>query len=446
MRLGDGVIPSIAVLLLIGNAAFAQDGVLTGKAAFGDWQADKPGVKRLITERDLEAPDTASSASNAPGGVDRPKDAKPLVPEGFATTVVAEGIPMPRVLRFAPNGDLYIADSSSGEVLVIAADDLAKGSATPKVWANSLDQPYGLAFYPADDPKWLYVAETGRVVRFAWSATDGMAKADPEVIVPELPTGGHWTRDIAFSPDGTVLYVAVGSNSNIAQQIGRAPGGGVEAWAKAQPLGAAWGNEERRAQVLAFSPDGKGERSFATGLRNCAGLTVQPQTGSLWCVVNERDGLGDNVPYDYATSVTEGRFYGWPWFYIGDHPDPRWTAEPRADLKGQVTVPDVMFQAHSAPLGITFFEGDSFGPKYKGDAFVALHGSWNRGSRTGYKVVKLEIDESGRATGVYEDFATGFVSDAANVWGRPVGLAEGPDGALYLSEDGSGTIWRIARQ
>lgn len=437
---------SVAAALLVSLPVLAQDQLLTGAAAFGDWRADKPGVKRLITERDLEAPDMASSASNAPGGVDRPADAKPVVPTGFTATLIAAGIPQPRVLRFAPNGDLYVADSSSGEVLVIAAADLSKGRATPKVYAGGLDQPYGLAFYPADVPKWLYVAETGRVVRFAWNAADGMAKADPEIIVPELPTGGHWTRDIAFSPDGSTLYVAVGSQSNFGERIGDVPSGGLDAWVASQPVGAAWNQEERRAAVLAFDPEGRNERIFATGLRNCAGLTVQPQTGSLWCVVNERDGLGDNIPYDYATSVGEGRFYGWPWFYIGDHPDPRWTSQPRADLKGKVTVPDVMFQAHSAPLGIAFYSGDAFGAEYKSDAFVALHGSWNRGSRTGYKLVRLDIDASGRATGVYEDFATGFVADDASVWGRPVGITEGPDGALYLSEDGSGTIWRISKQ
>jgi glucose/arabinose dehydrogenase len=437
---------TLAAALLIGMPAQAQESPLTGQAAFGDWRADQLGVKRLITADDLEAPDMANSASNAPGGVDRPANAAPVVPKGFAATLVAEGIPQPRVLRFAPNGDLYIADSASGEVVFIPAGDLAAGTSTPKVYASSLDAPYGLAFYPASDPKWLYVAETGRVVRFAWNATDGMATSEPEVIVPNLPTGGHWTRDIAFSPDGKVMYVAVGSDSNVARQIGSAPNGGLDAWIGAQPLGAAWNQEERRAVVLAFDPDGKNERVFATGLRNCAGMTVQPQTGALWCVVNERDGMGDNVPYDYATSVGEGRFYGWPWYYIGDNPDPRWASQPRDDLKGKVTVPDVLFQAHSAPLGITFHSGKALGADYAGDAFVTLRGSWNRGSRTGYKLVRLDIDASGRATGIYEDFAIGFVIDDERVWGRPVGITEGMDGALYMSEDGSGTIWRIARE
>jgi len=174
-------------------------------------------------------------------------------------------------------------------------------------------------------------------------------------------------------------------------------------------------------------------------------MTVQPQTGDLWCVVNERDELGDNVPFDYATSVKEGAFYGWPWFYIGDHLDPRWAETPRDDLKGHVTVPDVLFQAHSAPLNIAFYQSDAWGPDYQGDAFVTMHGSWNRGSLTGYKVVKLDFDAAGKATSEYEDFVTGFVNEAQEVWGRPVGVAVSPQGDLFVSEDGSGTIWKISR-
>ena len=170
-------------------------------------------------------------------------------------------------------------------------------------------------------------------------------------------------------------------------------------------------------------------------------MPVQPETGTLWCAVNERDGLGDNVPFDYATSVKEGAFYGWPWYYIGDHEDPR-HANGRRDLAGHVTVPDVLFQAHSAPLGISFYEGSQFPADYKGDAFVALHGSWNRGVRTGYKVVRL-IFEDGKPTGEYEDFMTGFVVSDEQVWGRPVGVATARDGSLIVSEDGSGTLWRV---
>jgi glucose/arabinose dehydrogenase len=260
-------------------------------------------------------------------------------------------------------------------------------------------------------------------------------------MVKRLPGGGHWTRDLAFSPDGKTLYVSVGSASNVAEGIGQQPAGGIEAWADQQPLGTLWGNEEKRAAVLAFDPDGGNERISATGLRNCSGMTVQPATGALWCAVNERDGLGDNVPFDYATSVKEGAFYGWPWYYIGGHEDPR-HANARPDLASHVTVPDVLFQAHSAPLGISFYEGSQFPADFRGDAFVTLHGSWNRGVRTGYKVVRLIFDD-GKPTGEYEDFMTGFVVSDEEVWGRPVGVAAARDGSLIVSEDGSGTLWRV---
>jgi glucose/arabinose dehydrogenase len=221
----------------------------------------------------------------------------------------------------------------------------------------------------------------------------------------------------------------------------KAPNGGMEAWTRSMPSGAAWGEEDGRADVLAFGPDGKNGRILATGLRNCSGMTVQPATGALWCVVNERDGLGDNVPFEYATSVKDGAFYGWPWYYIGANEDPRHKGA-RPDLAGSVTVPDVLMQAHSAPLNITFYDGGNFPAEYKGDAFVALHGSWNRGVRTGYKVVRLRFSD-GKPTGEYQDFITGFVLSDDAVWGRPVGVAVAKDGALIVTEDGNGTIWRI---
>ena len=182
-------------------------------------------------------------------------------------------------------------------------------------------------------------------------------------------------------------------------------------------------------------------RVFATGLRNCSGLTVQPSSGALWCAVNERDVLGDDLPPDYATRVREGQFYGWPWYYIGAHEDPRRKGE-RPDLAGKIALPDVLIQPHSAPLGITFYEGGQFPAAYKGDAFVALHGSWNRAKRTGYKVARL-LFKNGEPTGEYEDFLTGFVVDDADVWGRPVDVAVAHDGALLVTDDGGGVIWRV---
>jgi glucose/arabinose dehydrogenase len=245
-----------------------------------------------------------------------------------------------------------------------------------------------------------------------------------------------------FSADGKTMYLSVGSGSNIAEDMTKAPPGGLAAWAKSHPLGEAWGGEEARAAVWSFTPEGKDKKVVATGLRNCAGMTLQPATSQLWCVVNERDELGDNVPFEYATHITPGAWYGWPWYYLGNHEDPRHAGE-RPDLAGQATVPDVLMQAHSAPLNITFYESDMFPASFRGDAFVAMHGSWNRGTRTGYKVVLLKFKD-GKPTGEYEDFMTGFVLSDSAVWGRPVGVAVAKDGSLFVSEDGSGTIWRVS--
>jgi glucose/arabinose dehydrogenase len=304
-----------------------------------------------------------------------------------------------------------------------------------------------VAFYPAEAPEWIYIAESDGLQRYPYKPGDLEVSGKGEPIITGIDPNHHWTRDVVFSPDGKTLYYSVGSGSNVGDgTMEKTPKGGLDAWIAGHPLGVAWGEEERRAAVLATDPDGKNERYFATGLRNCAGMTMQPATGKPWCVVNERDALGDNIPFDYATSVTEGAFYGWPWFYIGDHPDPRWSDTPRDDLKGKVTVPDVLFQAHSAPLNIAFETGDGLGPEAKGDAFVALHGSWNRGTRTGYKIVQLEFDKDGKAAGTYTDFVTGFVLSDDDVWGRPVGVAFDPAGNLYFSEDGSGSIWKVSKQ
>lgn len=420
---------------------------LIGKDAFVSWQDAKPGIRYLIKPGDLPPPFATEAASNAPGVVPMPKDAKPTVAEGFTVEMVADGFDQPRVIRTAPNGDLFVADSSANTINVLR---MAKDSAKPtekSVFAADLNQPYGIAFYPlGPNPGWVYVANADSIVRFPYKAGDLKASAKAEQVVGGIPANHHWTRDIVFSSDGKTLYLSVGSGSNIAEEVTDKPGNGIDAFMKAHALGEMWGEEQGRAAVIAFDPDGKNRRVVATGIRNCSGMTLQPVTNALWCVTNERDGLGDNLVPDYATTVKDGAFYGWPWYYIGSNEDPRDPLKgQRPDLKDQVTIPDVLFQAHSAPLNITFYEGDMFPADYKGNAFVALHGSWNRGARTGYKVVRL-IFKDGKPTGEYEDFMTGFVVSADEVWGRPVGVTVAQDGSLFVTEDGSGTIWRVSHQ
>ena len=318
------------------------------------------------------------------------------------------------------------------------------------MFAEGLDRPFGIAFYPlGPEPRWVYVAENNRVLRFAYHPGAVKAAGPPQVVVDKLvdSRGGHSTRDLAFSPDGRTLFVSVGSGSNIAEGLPAKTPAEIATWQASHALGAAWGRETDRADVLVFDPDGKNRRVFATGLRNCVTLTVEPKGGNLWCVVNERDGMGDNLPPDYATSVRPGGYYGWPWYYIGNHPDDR-VKPARPDLAGKDVVPDVLFQPHSAPLGMTFYEASAAAPAafpaaYRGDAFVTLHGSWNRKLRTGYKLVRLKM-RAGVPTGEYEDFMTGFVIDDRSVWGRPVGVAEARDGALLVTDDGGGVIWRVA--
>jgi glucose/arabinose dehydrogenase len=400
-------------------------------------------VRRLLSAGDMPPASPEQSARKFPDPVAMPEGAAPLVPEGFRAHLVASGLENPRALRVAPNGDLFVANSKAGEVLALRlAPD---GSVTAReVFADGLNRPYGIAFHPpGPDPEWVYVANSNGVVRFKYDEGAMVANGAPEDVIRGIPGSGHWTRDIAFSEDGKRLYLSVGSASNVALGKDDAPSGegGLEDWKRSQPLGAPWGGEEGRAQVRSFTPEGQDGKTFATGLRNCAGLAMRPRTDELWCVVNERDGLGDNTPFEYATEVKEGGFYGWPWFYIGGHEDPR-LAGARPDLKDEVTVPDVLMQAHSAPLGIAFYDKDAFPEDYRGAAFVTMHGSWNRSEPTGYKVVRL-IFENGKPTGAYEDFMTGFVTGNNRVWGRPVGVAVAKDGALLVSEDGNGTIWRV---
>ena len=419
--------------------------LLTGNDAFGDWRSDAPGVRRLIRAVDLPPPFNTPTTGNSPRVVERPTDRKPVAPPGFRVDLFTTSLENPRVLRVAPNGDVFVAETAAGRIKVLRAPDGASRAERVATFADGLDEPFGIAFYPpGPDPKFVYVAETNRVLRFAYRAGDLSATGAAEIVVPQLAgsTGGHSTRDLAFSADASRLYVSVGSASNVAEELPSWSATSVAAWDAAHGLGAAWGAEENRADVLSFTPEGTDRHVFATGLRNCVGLAIHPGTGDLWCSTNERDGLGDNLVPDYLTRVHAGAYYGWPWYYVGDHEEPRLKGH-RPDLKGRMTDPDVLLQPHSASLGMTFYTGTAFPTTYAGDAFAAEHGSWNRSKRTGYKVVRVRLKD-GVPTGEYDDFLTGFVIDDRSVWGRPVGIAVAHDGALLVSEDGNDTVWRIA--
>ena len=414
--------------------------LLEGKAAFGDWHADSPGTRRLIRPQDVPAPDSAQSVRNTVTNVHRTDAQKPIVPNGFEVNEFASGLEHPRLIRVAPNGDVFAAESAAGSIRVLRPNGARSEQAS--VFASGLFGPFGITFYPpGPNPEWVYVGDTDSVVRFPYRNGDLTARGPSETIVPRLPVGGHRTRDVVFSPNGQTMYVSVGSGSNVAEDMEKLSGAALQDWQSSHPLGATWGRETDRADVLAFDPQGKHVGVFATGIRNCVGMAIDPSNGTLWCSTNERDGLGNNLPPDYITRVREGAFYGWPWYYIGANEDPRHKDE-RPDLKDKVTVPDVLIQAHSASLEMTFYEATQFPADYRGNIFAAEHGSWNRANRTGYKVIRV-IVKDGVPTGEYDDFATGFVVNDAEVWGRPVGVAVDKDGALLVSEDASGTVWRI---
>ncbi len=422
--------------------AQAVPALLEGPSAFGDWRADAPGVRRRISAADLPPPHATASVGNPTRIVPKPRAARLHVPPGFHVDLFATGLEGPRAVMVAPNGDIFISEAQAGRIAVLRAGDGAPKAERAEVFSHGLNAPFGLALYPSGpDPRWLYVAETNRVVRLAYRNGDLRAREAPQIVVPELARGGHWTRGIAFSNDGQQMFVSVGSESNDAESLSRRDRPEIAAWEAAHGLGAAWGSETGRANVLVFDPDGRSSRTYASGLRNCVGLAVDPTNGDVWCSTNERDGLGDDLVPDYVTRVRDGGFYGWPWYYIGDHEDPAHRGE-RPDLRGKVTVPDVLVQAHSAALQLAFYNATQFPMSYRGGALVAAHGSWNRARRTGYKIIR-NIMENGAPTGEYEDFMTGFVVDDSSVWGRPVGIAIAHDGSLLVTEDGNGTVWRV---
>ena len=447
---------------------------LTGQAAFTDWSQQQPGVRHKITLADLPEPNPAESVDNGPKVVPRPANAWPIAPAGFKVTLYAGGdsAPMqradnvehmtrsqgtftePRLIRTAPNGDLFLADSGAGTLVVLRGIGPDGKAATIEKFATGLDHPFGIAFYPAAAPKWVYVGNATTIQRFPYHVGDLHATGPAETIVPDIPGyaqlrgGGHWTRDVVFTKDGQHMLVSVGSGSNVDD-------------ADTHP------REFHRADVLEYTPDGKFVEVYAHGLRNCVGEAINPITGQLWCSVNERDNLGNHLVPDYVTSVPEGGFFGWPWYYMGGHQDPRLphpcangtgpnlqaaalTSEQardckRVDMSSKVITPDVLVQPHMASLEMLFYPTGKtqFPASYAGDAFAAEHGSWNRKNRAGYEVIHIPM-HNGHATGEYEDFLTGFVTPEGQVWGRPVGVAVGNDGSLFVTDDGTRSVWHVS--
>lgn len=399
-------------------------------APFSDYRTQAPGRRHFITPADLPKPFVTPSASNGPRLVPRPEGAWPKVPPGFRVDLYATGLGNPRLIRTAPNGDAFVAESGPGRIKVLRGFAQGGGAETVEVFATGLRQPFGIAFYPPGrNPAWVYVANTDSVVRFPYRNGDLKARGPAEIVTPEIPGGGrlqgggHWTRDLAFSRDGKRMFVSVGSRSNVDDTDGNQA-------------------EFHRADILVATPEGGDLKVFASGIRNAVGIAVNPETGELWASVNERDGLGDNLPPDYITHVEEGGFYGWPWYYTGGNQDPR-HAGKHPELKAKVLVPDVLIQPHNASLEMTFYTGAQFPKEWRGDIFASEHGSWNRAVRTGYEVIRVPVKQ-GRATGGYEDFMTGFVTPEGDVWGRPVGVAVAGDGSLLVTDDGSNSIWRVS--
>jgi glucose/arabinose dehydrogenase len=370
---------------------------------------EQPGTFFHVKPADLPKPFATPGVENSSKTIPRPPGAMPLVPKGFQVSVFASGLKHPRFMELAPNGDVFLSEPDAGKVTLLHG-----GKAYD--FATGLDKPHGLAFHDGA----LYVADLIAVWKFTYA--DGALKAGARTRITKDgfgPLGGHFSRDIAFDREGS-LYVAIGSMSNI--------------------------DEEKPPRATVQKVDAQGHLStFVSGTRNPVGLVLKPGTDDLYISVNERDGYGDALVPDYFSQARQGDFFGWPYAYSGPHADPTFGAK-RPDLVAKTRQGDVLFESHSAPLGIAFYDGAQFPPDYKGDAFVALHGSWNSGKPTGYKVVRVHF-AGGRPDGGYQDFMTGFwdgSSSPAKVWGRPVGLLVMKDGSLLVSDDTGKTVWRVA--
>ena len=395
--------------------------IQTGASAFTDYTRQSPGVCRTLTPADMPAPNLPSSVTNNSTLVPRANNQLPQVPAGFTVQLYATGLNNPRLLATAPNGDIFVAQPGANSVVVLRGAGSNGMAQTTTTFASGLNAPFGIVFYPAgDSPQYVYIANVDSVVRFPYQNGDTTARGAAQVIVPSLPGGGHGTRTLSFTADNRLL-VSVGSANNLTNTDTDK-------------------SETNRADVLAFTPEGTFLKIYASGLRNAVGLSVD-STGIAWVSVNERDGLGDNLPPDYVTHLVEDGFYGWPWYYIGANPDPRLPLN-HPELAQKTIVPDTLLQPHFAPLQIAFYTGTQFPAIYNGDVFVASHGSWNKSVRGGYELLRVLL-QNGKATEVYEDFMTGFVNTDGTVWGRPVGVTMGTDGSLFVSDDASNSVWRI---
>ena len=364
----------------------------------------------------LPAPYATKSAGNSPNKSKPPAGFLPTVPSGFRVNIFATNFKVPRWLAVAPNGDIFVADMGAGEIVILRDLQDTGGAQAREPFAEGLRRPFGIAFH--DD--YVYIGNMRELVRFKYDPKTSKRLGEAEHLM-DMPGGGHDTRSVAFSADGKHLFLSVGSGSNIST-----------------------GEEPIRAAVTISDPDGKNARQYATGLRNPVGLAIEPVTGDAWVTVNERDELGDNLPPDYLTSIKDGGFYGWPYSYIGDNVDDR-VKPQRPDLVAHAIVPDVLLGAHVAPLQFAFYNGKQFPESYRGGAFIAEHGSWNRSTRSGYQVAFVAF-KNGKPSADPVPFMTGLVPDPtkSDVLGRPVGVAIAPDGSLLVSDDGAGVIYRIS--
>jgi len=356
--------------------------------------------------------------NNPPIVVPLPKDFQPRLPPGFTASVLAGGFDEPRWLAVAPNGDLFVAESAAGKVIVLHFS-VSKGRVQSReIFADHLLLPFGIAFHE----DFVYVALTNRVVRFHYDRETSRRLGEAEVILdlPGLGYNQHWTRSLAFSPDGNELFVSVGSRTNVSIE-----------------------SDPRRAAILVLRSDGGGMRVYANGLRNAVGIAFSPASGDLWATVNERDDIAEDIPSDFFTHVVQGGFYGWPYAYLGPHIDDRVAARP--DLVEKAIIPDLLLGAHVAPLQFAFYEATQFPSLYRHGAFVAEHGSWNRKIRSGYQVVFIPFQD-GFPSGEPRPFLSGFVPDPVGkqVYGRMVGVAIARDGSLLVSDDAQNLIWRVS--